>query len=183
MYTSSFFLYALSFFMYLSSLIGALNISNNRYARMKQGRRMYMSGYLSRFKRAKSETRDQVVTSRLSQKEYETFKSYCDSLNISMSEAIAKLIQAELSQVGDITPVKKSYRKRQQTAKGFTSALKVDGELPCPVCGSWYSYKNFARHVRRSHGTTSQDLLSNYREKALAMFRERKSQSPPMWGD
>src|SRR5690606_28875442 len=118
-----------------------------------------------------------VVTLRLSQKEYEAFKSYCDSLNISMSEAIAKLIQAELSQinelVGDITPVKKPYRKRPTTAKAFTSALKVDGELPCPLCASWYSYKNFSRHARSAHGTTTQDLLSKYREKALVMVRER----------
>lgn len=135
-----------------------------------------MSGYLSRFKRAKSETRDHVVTSRLSQKDYDAFKNYCESLNISMSEAIAKLIQAELKQIaGDITPAPQVYRKRQTTSKGFTSAFKVDEELPCPVCGSWYSYKNFARHVRSKHGKTAQDLLNEYREKALAMVRERSS--------
>jgi antitoxin component of RelBE/YafQ-DinJ toxin-antitoxin module/uncharacterized C2H2 Zn-finger protein len=50
---------------------------------------------------------------------------------------------------------------------------EVDGKLPCPKCGQWFSASNFSRHAK-SHGTTTQEIFTNerYLEKAAAMIKE-----------
>jgi hypothetical protein len=58
--------------------------------------------------------------------------------------------------------------------------LKVGGLVPCPLCGTWVSAGNNARHYKDKHdGKTPKEILTipEYRAKALEMAEAKRTET------
>lgn len=163
-------------------------------------------GYLERFARGpRGKERTEVLTARLPGSLYKAFKEYCDDLGLSISEAVYLLVDREMKGIesakGEIATTieyktnddvvdtninvvdekenivkKNTIRKKTNTSRFTMTKWRIDGELPCPICGEWRNASNFSRHVKEQHNMTTEQIFTNeeYKEKVNAMVEERK---------
>lgn len=155
-------------------------------------------GYLKQFARKKKETREKVITGRLSSDVYDQFKRYCNGLGLTMSEALALLVEREIHKDGkgihdedkrirnedkrirnEDMPDKKvktgGHKTKQSIRKRFTTKeFVVNGRLPCPICETWPERQaNIARHMREVHNSTTQKVYTAHMDKVREMFKAR----------
>ncbi|WP_046176241.1 ribbon-helix-helix protein, CopG family [Domibacillus indicus] len=156
--------------------------------------------YLEKFARNKRRKEPStVLTARLPESLYEQFKEHCDELGLSISEAIYLLVQREITEnmkftegspeyndeymknnhavVKNTDPIIKHTGRGTVNTKRFTvKQWEVEGELPCPICGSWVGSSNFARHARQ-HNATTKEIFTNeeYLQEVRDMMQQKKS--------
>jgi antitoxin component of RelBE/YafQ-DinJ toxin-antitoxin module len=157
--------------------------------------------YLKQFARNKrTKGKTEILTARLPADLYKNFKSYCDELGLSISEAVNLLIDKEISGLNTKRIQKESFEntreevastsevipyaelkpleskpntKRVQTGRFITNEWNVDGDLPCPICETWFSKSNFSRHAK-GHEMSTEEIFTTHKEKADRMVKERK---------
>ncbi|MGY0013248.1 hypothetical protein [Bacillus anthracis] len=136
----------------------------------------------------------EVTSVRIPKSLHKSFKKHCENYGLGIAEAINILIRNEL---GDSykqhlhedesnklqdklpqkssSPVKKIIKQspRSNTGRFTTAEYRVEDELPCPICGEWKSHTNFARHVKGTHGKTTQEIFTENHEKAISMVKTR----------
>ncbi|KAA0756027.1 hypothetical protein DN401_12630 [Bacillus sp. BF2-3] len=148
-------------------------------------------GYLEQFARNKRrKEKSEVLTARLPHSLYEDFKTYCDELGLSISEAVCLLVEREMTgsdnafdeiattkeyikntnssddEVKTNTKsttnvVKKNTKENNSNTKRFTvKQWVVNDKLPCPICGEWKTAGNFLRHAK-THGMTTEQIFTN----------------------
>jgi antitoxin component of RelBE/YafQ-DinJ toxin-antitoxin module len=83
-------------------------------------------------------------------------------------DVVIKNTQMNTKAVNEVSATKEANANRFTTKQ-----WEVDGKLPCPKCGQWFSSSNFSRHAK-SHGTTTQEIFTNerYLDKAAEMIKE-----------
>lgn len=153
-------------------------------------------GRLKKYARKPTGTRSKPLTTKLSDEEYQDFLRYIKSLGLTSSEAIRFLILEELyneEQPHDnqmFTNVGPRYEKNtpsdasekpQKTKVNpredsvYLKKFKVNGKLPCPICGTWSSASHFRqRHAFRHEGMSSAEFLNKYEDAALQMVKQLK---------
>ena len=154
-------------------------------------------GYLENFARnRRTKEKTEVLTARLPEGLYCDFRSYCDELGISISEAVYLLVQREMDSIERVvntvpttdeytknddvvttntTVVKPKPRRTGTTTTRFTTKQwQVNGELPCPKCNTWVSAANYSRHAKQ-HGSNTYDIFTNesYLVKINDMIKNR----------
>lgn len=148
-------------------------------------------GYLEQFARNKRrKEKSEVLTARLPHSLYEDFKTYCDELGLSISEAVCLLVEREMTgsdNAFDEVATTKEYIKNTNSSddevktntKSTTNVVKkntkennlntkrftvkqwvVNDKLPCPICGEWKTAGNFLRHAK-THGMTTEQIFTN----------------------
>lgn len=163
-------------------------------------------GYLEQFARnRRRKEKSEVLTARLPESLYSEFKTHCDELGLSISEAVCLLVEHEIN-TNKIESTTNNYtndelattkecmdvveantqvntienQKRSNTnTKRFTvKQYEVNGELPCPLCKQWINYSNFSRHAKQ-HETTTQDIFTNeeHLQQVNEMIKERNEGS------
>ncbi|PEM30185.1 hypothetical protein CN598_12735 [Bacillus wiedmannii] len=144
----------------------------------------------------------EVTSVRIPKSVHKSFKEHCEKYGLGIAEAINILIKNELGdtykqpdyedvsnklqeQLQKEPPMKSSSPQkvitksspRSQTRNGSgrftTTEYQIDGELPCPLCGEWKSHTNFARHVKGTHGKTTQEIFTENHETAISMVKAR----------
>lgn len=137
----------------------------------------------------------EVTSVRIPKSLHKSFKKHCENYGLGIAEAINILIKNEL---GDAykqhlhddesnklqkqlpkklsSAVKKITKQSSRSNSGrfLTTQYRVEDELPCPICGEWKSHTNFARHVKTNHGKTTQEIFTEYHEKAISMVKARR---------
>jgi antitoxin component of RelBE/YafQ-DinJ toxin-antitoxin module len=163
-----------------------------------------MMSYLKQFARNKQhKEKTEVLTARLPANLHSDFKSYCNELGISVSEAVYLLIDKEITNVrNDETTNMNTERIQKYTKENETTApvvgqttdvvitntnvntnrftvkqWEVEGEIPCPICEEWVSKSNFSRHAKVNHQNATQVIFAKHEEKANAMLEERIHQT------
>lgn len=153
-------------------------------------------GYLERFRRKAPEgRRSATLKARLPEDLYQKFQQYVNDLGLTMSEAVYLLIERELHgpQVGTTreptatmsegamtTPRPRRTTPRATGGPGgrFTVApWDVGGYVPCPICETWISRSNIARHARQFHDKTTQELIEENKDKADEMAQRAREQA------
>lgn len=150
--------------------------------------------YLERFARTKREKEKSVTTTiKLPESTFYSLREYCESLGITVTEAIYLLVDRELKEAerSDIQSISEPIRKYEEAATSSiphntprrrppssssrfnTNEYSINDELPCPLCGKWVSRGNYARHTK-GHDLTTQEMFEQHREKALEMVQQRK---------
>jgi antitoxin component of RelBE/YafQ-DinJ toxin-antitoxin module len=155
-------------------------------------------GYLEQFARnQRRKEQTEVLTARLPKSLYNDFKTRCDELGLSISEAVYLLVEREMKGLDSVSDepattieykmnddvvatntnvVKKNTRKSKPNTKRFTTIQwKVDGQLPCPVCGEWKAAENFSRHAK-VHGMTTDQIFKSeeYEDRIKDMIEAKK---------
>lgn len=140
----------------------------------------------------------EVTSVRIPKSLHKSFKKHCENYGLGIAEAINILIrnelgdaykqhlhEDELDKLQEKQPKKSSSPQkvtpksppRSQTNRNpgrfLTTQYRVEDELPCPICGEWKSHTNFARHVKSNHGKTTQEIFTEYHEKAISMVKAR----------
>ncbi|RAT01417.1 hypothetical protein A6E27_23070 [Bacillus cereus] len=136
-----------------------------------------------------------VLSLRIPRSIYNKYKEHCDQYGLSLAEATAILIKTELGdsykapsredvaktiqkelpkQPTSIQTVSPKKQTNSNTGRFLTTQYRVEDELPCPICGEWKSHTNFARHVKSNHGKTTQEIFTEYHEKAISMVKARR---------
>lgn len=136
----------------------------------------------------------EVMSVRIPKSLHKSFKKHCENYGLGIAEAINILIRNELgdsykqhlhedesNKLQDKLPQKSSSPQRtiskssprSNTGRFTTTEYQVDGELPCPICGEWKSHGNFARHVKTTHGKTTQEIFTENHETAISMVKAR----------
>lgn len=66
------------------------------------------------------------------------------------------------------------------TKRFTTTQWKVNGQLPCPICGEWKAAENFSRHAKM-HGMTTNRIFKSeeYEDKIKAMIETKKKYRDP----
>jgi hypothetical protein len=154
-------------------------------------------GYLELFSRnQRRKEKTEVLTARLPKNLYNEFKTYCDELGLSMSEAVHLLVEREMKgivSVSDEVVTTKEYkvnddvveantdvykmntRQNKPNTKRFTTKQwKINGQLPCPICVEWKASENFSRHAKM-HGMTTKQIFKNveYEDQIKAMIEDK----------
>lgn len=140
----------------------------------------------------------EVTSVRIPKSLHKSFKKHCENYGLGIAEAINILIRNELgdaykqhlhedesdklqkkspkksSSPQKVTP-KSPSRSQTNSSPGrfLTTQYRVEDELPCPICGEWKSHTNFARHVKGTHGKSTQEIFTEYHEKAISMVKAR----------
>ncbi|MGN4539304.1 hypothetical protein [Bacillus cereus group sp. MYBK74-2] len=148
-------------------------------------------GYLKKYARNKRrKEKSEVLTARLPHSLYEGFKTYCDELGLSISEAVCLLVEREMTGENNAfdevattkeyinntdssedevktntkpttNVVKKNTKEYNSNTKRFTvKQWVVNDKLPCPICGEWKTAGNFLRHAK-THGMTTEQIFTN----------------------
>lgn len=148
-------------------------------------------GYLEKYARNKRrKEKSEVLTARLPHSLYEGFKTYCDDLGLSISEAVCLLVEREMAGSDNAfdevsttkeyinntyssedevktntkpttSVVRKNTNKNNSNTKRFTvKQWVVNDKLPCPICGEWKTAGNFLRHAK-THGMTTEQIFTN----------------------
>jgi hypothetical protein len=65
-------------------------------------------------------------------------------------------------------------RPRTNTKRFSVKPYEVDGYVPCPICRDWYSYTNYARHCKTTHGKGSQQVIEENKEIVEQMVKEMR---------
>lgn len=65
--------------------------------------------------------------------------------------------------------------KTPMAPRGIAKKFEYNGQIPCPVCNSWISKQNGSRHFK-GHDMTTEQVYSQYEEKALQMLKNAKKQ-------
>lgn len=148
-------------------------------------------GYLKKYARNKRrKEKSEVLTARLPHSLYEDFKTYCDDLGLSISEAVCLLVEREMAgsdkafdevattkeaikntdssddevktnTKSNTNVVKKNTRKNNSNTTRFTvKQWEVNDKLPCPICGEWKASGNFSRHAK-THGITTEQIFTD----------------------
>ncbi|TKI98158.1 hypothetical protein FC699_05345 [Bacillus wiedmannii] len=160
-------------------------------------------GYLEQFARnRRRKEKSEVLTARLPHSLYAGFKTHCDDLGLSISEAVCLLVEREMTGLDNTfdevattkeyinntdssedevktntNAVKKNTRKNNPNTTRFTvKQWEVNDKLPCPICGEWKASGNFSRHAK-THGITTEQIFTEerYREKIELMVAELKN--------
>ncbi|PEZ87931.1 hypothetical protein CN376_22895 [Bacillus cereus] len=152
---------------------------------------------LKRYAKDTTKEPTEVLTTRVPQSIYNQFKKHCEQYGLSLAEATSILIKTELGDSykepshGDVSkPIQKespkqtsslqnvSPKKQQhgKTERFNATEYAVDKELPCPICGFWFSQPNFARHAKRVHGLSKKEIFTENHEEAISMVKARTSQ-------
>lgn len=137
----------------------------------------------------------EVTSVRIPKSLHKSFKKHCENYGLGIAEAINILIRNELGDAykqhlhddesnklqeqlpkKSSSPGKKTTKSspRSNTGRFTTTQYQVDGELPCTICGEWKSHGNFARHVKGTHGKTTQEIFTENHEKAILMVKARR---------
>lgn len=121
-------------------------------------------GILDKYARTPRENgnRTKPATTKLTDREYDLFKKYCDERRLSVSEGIRYLILEEMESKPKAVQVDKSKPKpRKRGYRGFRidQYANEDGTVDCPECGSNISKSNFSRHAKTQHGKTTKELF------------------------
>ncbi|WP_242303325.1 hypothetical protein [Bacillus cereus group sp. BfR-BA-01495] len=155
-------------------------------------------GYLEKYARNKRrKEKSEVLTARLPHSLYEGFKTYCDDLGLSISEAVCLLVEREMTgennafnevattkevinntdssddevKVNTKTTtnvVQKNTKKNNSNTTRFTvKQWEVNDKLPCPICGEWKASGNFSRHAK-THGITTEQIFTDERHREKA---------------
>jgi antitoxin component of RelBE/YafQ-DinJ toxin-antitoxin module len=133
-----------------------------------------------------------VLTARLPESLYGAFKTYCDQLGLSISEAVCLLVEREMrgiqgesevaaalsideDKMNDDVVKKNTITNKPNTNRFTTNQWKVNEMLPCPICGEWKAASNFSRHAKH-HDITTEEIFTNekYQEKIGAMMEEKR---------
>lgn len=162
-------------------------------------------GYLEQFSRnRRRKEKTEVLTARLPKSLYSEFKLHCDELGLSISEAVYLLVEREMKGIESVSDelatsteykvnheaveanthvdkmnddvVAVNTRKTKSNPKRFTTKQwKINGQLPCPVCGEWKASENFSRHAKM-HGMTTEQIFKSeeYEDQIKAMIEEKK---------
>lgn len=137
-----------------------------------------------------SDPKKRTLSVRIPESLYDEFKAECERNGYSMAEGIRLLLEldlrGELSQGSENKEIPQAgtiqqRSKRQQRPAGvggrFTVApWEIKGRVPCPICGTWYSKQNIARHARGHHDMTTRELYEKHKEKADAMTAAARSE-------
>ncbi|MFK2825211.1 hypothetical protein QYG89_05870 [Bacillus sp. B190/17] len=158
-------------------------------------------GYLERFARNKRrKEKTEVLTARLPESLYSEFKSHCDELGLSISEAVCLLVEREIRDTEGVEEedeekkvsaqssmvhtdkhkrMDSDYESDESELKMYTNRFTIkqwliNGELPCPECNQWVSASNFARHAKQHNSTTPKIFTDErYKEKINEMIQKR----------
>lgn len=153
---------------------------------------------LKNYARATNKEPTEVTSVRIPKSLHKSFKKHCENYGLGIAEAINILIrnelgdsykqhlhEDELNKLQDKLPQKSSSlvkkiakssprsQSRNSTGRFTTTEYRVVDELPCPICGEWKSHTNFARHVKGTHGKTTQEIFTENHEKAISMVKVR----------
>jgi len=139
----------------------------------------------------------EVTSVRIPKSVHTNFKKHCEKYGLGMAEAINILIKNELgdtykqpnyedvsNRLQERLPQKSSSLQRKtpkssprsKTERFNATEYAVEKELPCPICGFWFSQPNFARHTKRVHGLSKKEVFTENHEKAISMVKARTSQ-------
>lgn len=141
----------------------------------------------------------EVTSVRIPKSIHKSFKKHCEQYGLGIAEAINILIKNELgdtykqpdyedvsNKLQEQLPKKSSSPQKvtpkspprsqtnSNTGRFLTTQYRVEDELPCPICGEWKSHTNFARHVKGTHSKTTQEIFTEYHEKAISMVKARR---------
>ncbi len=159
--------------------------------------------YLEKFARKRNKEATEVLTARIPESLYQEFKTYCDSLGLSISEAVFLLVEREVrgetpeqqthneyitqtdlhtndDKKNDdvVVPNTKEYIPKQKSSNaGFVTApWKINEKLPCPICRTWTSATNFSRHAKEKHQTITKEIFTDESYLAIAneMVQDKK---------
>lgn len=138
---------------------------------------------LSRYAKEKRAHYNYYVSARIPESLGRSFSAYCSDLNISVSEGIRLLIEAELNgqeaAAVELNQLKANTLDLKDTVTAAVQEARKDPALaaitpadyhihingkrlaPCPICRDWSSAANFKRDHTNRHG---------YREQGTAAF-------------
>lgn len=164
-------------------------------------------GYLERFAREQRGNRSRTITARVDPDTDKRFKEQCDRLGLTVSEAVALLIEREVrgeaegkagepeanrggihdeheeKQMYTYSTQKHTPTRRQRAGKRsggggrFTYApYVVKGKAPCPICRTWISRGNLARHMDQ-HDTNTEEAYKAHMETVEKMVEQAKGES------
>jgi hypothetical protein len=161
---------------------------------------------LRKYARPRKENLTEQYTVRLTKADAELFEAYCREINISPAEAFRLLVQEELQREGleytnqevsvdtqdevkiesteTLSDIKKTSRKslkKSSRAKGevskFLAGLRIEGQLPCPVCKTWSSAGHFSgRHAKKHGFSSTYEFLKAYEEDVKQMYQEHQNE-------
>jgi hypothetical protein len=148
-------------------------------------------GYLEQFARnRRRKEKSEVLTARLPTSLYSDFKTHCDDLGLSISEAVCLLVEREVagierdSELAITTMTNTRDDKSNEGETGVTTNVveknttttnlntnsninrftvkqwKINDKLPCPICGEWKVSGNFNRHAK-THGMTTEQIFTS----------------------
>ena len=127
---------------------------------------------LKAYAKKKKETYSFPLSCRVSNEVGQAFINYCNSLNLSSSEALRLLVENEV--MGTVHMAADQTAATETAADQIATAAAPDQSaadqiglveytfhdekgkrwLPCPGCQKWLSYSNYKRHIERAHGAT-----------------------------
>ncbi|PFK68284.1 hypothetical protein COJ25_17255 [Bacillus cereus] len=140
----------------------------------------------------------EVTSVRIPKSVHTSFKKHCEKYGLGIAEAINILIKNELgdtckqpnyedvsNKLQERLPQKSSSPQRttpksssrSKTERFNATEYAVEKELPCPICGFWFSQPNFARHAKRVHGLSKKEIFTENHDKAISMVKDRTSQT------
>ena len=139
---------------------------------------------LSRYAKQKRAHYNYYVSARIPDRLGHDFAAYCSRLNISVSEGIRLLIEAELngqeSAAADLQDTVDNTVDLQDTVAAAVQEARKDPALasitpadyhvhingkrlaPCPICRDWSSAANFKRNHTNKHGYGEQGTAAFY---------------------
>ena len=152
---------------------------------------------MERFARKREGTRSKTITARLDPDSYKRFKEHCNSLGLTVSEAVALLVEKEI-RGEDREPTTKTIHSEHKEIQLYTSSSSprptpprrrsggrrrftyapyvVKGKAPCPICETWISRGNLARHMDQ-HDTNTEEAYKANMEKVRAMVATARGES------
>lgn len=163
-------------------------------------------GILDKYAKPYSDSNTEPIGTKVTKEIAEAFRKYCADRGLSVSEGLRWLVIEELEadkrkreriepkreplttgsyEMDDIIKTKVNQIKPRSSSTGnrFTyDKWAVNGELPCPLCGTWVSQTNISRHMKTQHnGIKAQAVYQQpeHAAKADEMARERKGDTGP----
>lgn len=140
---------------------------------------------------APDEKKEKTMNVRVSDELFREFEAHCQKHGYTMSEAVRQLMKFELSggqresvalgshaptQIGAVSvasPAKPAPIAHSLPAGKNKNPYLVNGKAPCPLCGKWYAWKNFSRHVKGMHGFESVDSFIHEHEQGMQAMKAK----------
>lgn len=147
-------------------------------------------------RRTKVGKRSKVIRTRIPEDLYERFKTHCNRLGLTISEAVFLLIKDEVDRpsheiataiahenynvatsVGQMTTPRPRRSSKNEEGRFTTIPYVVNGRLPCPICGTWpEKQKNISRHMREVHNSTTEEVYKAHMETIKRMVAEARGE-------
>ena len=89
-------------------------------------------------------------------------------------ETLSPIVKTPIQPSIKSTTTVNEDKKKIPSGRFSTTEWKVDNFLPCPICNTWTSAPNFARHAKE-HDMTTQEIFTKHKEKADQMVKEREA--------